>query len=168
MGQYQHLTYRVITMVRGSVVSMVYKKASTLSVKDADPAASLTLMSADIERIVQGWQTIHDIWGNTLEIALAIFLLERELGVSCVVPVGVSLGKLELYLAPSLLLSVYTLGFKLALLFICVFNLSDNLLFTKWRSSDLSSRFLLLFRDRPCGLRLSRDVSQQQGRCLLQ
>ncbi|PLB43887.1 ABC multidrug transporter [Aspergillus steynii IBT 23096] len=91
MGQYQHLTYRVITMVRGGVVSMVYKKASTLSVKDADPAASLTLMSADIERIVQGWQTIHDIWGNTLEIALAIFLLERELGISCVVPVGVSL-----------------------------------------------------------------------------
>lgn len=77
---------------------MVYKKAGTLSVKDADPAASLTLMSADIERIVQGWQTIHDIWGNTLEIALAIFLLERELGVSCVVPVGVSLGKHELYL----------------------------------------------------------------------
>ncbi|KAI9041611.1 putative ABC multidrug transporter [Aspergillus affinis] len=91
MGQYQHLTYRVITMVRGGVVSMVYKKAGTLSVKDADPAASLTLMSADIERIVQGWQTIHDIWGNTLEIALAIFLLERELGVSCVVPVAVSL-----------------------------------------------------------------------------
>ncbi|KAH8425873.1 putative ABC multidrug transporter [Aspergillus melleus] len=91
MGQYQHLTYRVITMVRGGVVSMVYKKSGTLSVKDADPAASLTLMSADIERIVQGWQTIHDIWGNTLEIALAIFLLERELGVSCVVPVAVSL-----------------------------------------------------------------------------
>lgn len=94
MGQYQHMTYRTITMVRGGVVSMIYNKASRLGIKDADPAASVTLMSADIERIVQGWQTIHDIWGNAAEIALAIYLLERELGVACVVPVGVALGKI--------------------------------------------------------------------------
>lgn len=92
MGQYQHLTYRSITMVRGALVSMIYKKACSLSTKDADPAASVTLMSADIERIVQGWQTMHDIWGNALEIALAIYLLERQLGVACVVPVAVAVG----------------------------------------------------------------------------
>ncbi|GKZ84939.1 hypothetical protein AnigIFM56816_010499 [Aspergillus niger] len=91
MGQYQHLTYRSITMVRGAVVSMIYEKACTLSTKDADPASSVTLMSADIERIVQGWQTMHDIWGNALEIGLAIYLLERQLGLSCVVPVGVAI-----------------------------------------------------------------------------
>ncbi|KAB8271856.1 P-loop containing nucleoside triphosphate hydrolase protein [Aspergillus minisclerotigenes] len=90
MGQYQHMTYRAITMVRGAVISMVYRKATTLSVDDADPASSLTLMSADIERIVQGWQTIHDIWGNALEIGLAIFLLEQQLGVAAVVAVGVA------------------------------------------------------------------------------
>ncbi|PWY81946.1 P-loop containing nucleoside triphosphate hydrolase protein [Aspergillus heteromorphus CBS 117.55] len=91
MGQYQHMTYRSITMVRGGVVSMIYEKACTLSTKDADPASSVTLMSADVERIVQGWQTMHDIWGNALEIALAIYLLERQLGVSCVVPVAVAI-----------------------------------------------------------------------------
>ncbi|OJK00394.1 hypothetical protein ASPACDRAFT_52107 [Aspergillus aculeatus ATCC 16872] len=90
MGQYQHLTYRSITMVRGALVSMIYKKACSLSTRDADPAASVTLMSADIERIVQGWQTMHDIWGNALEIALAIYLLKRQLGVACVVPVAVA------------------------------------------------------------------------------
>mgnify|MGYP002718971260 CR=1 FL=1 len=97
MGQYQHLTYRSITMVRGAVVSMIYEKACTLSTKDADPASSVTLMSADIERIVQGWQTMHDIWGNALEIGLAIYLLERQLGLSCVVPVGVAIGKAALF-----------------------------------------------------------------------
>ncbi|KAI9371210.1 P-loop containing nucleoside triphosphate hydrolase protein [Aspergillus egyptiacus] len=90
MGQQQHLTYRAITMMRGAIVSMVYKKACTLNLKDADPAESVTLMSADIERIVQGCQTMHEMWANVAEIALAIFLLERELGVACVVPVGVS------------------------------------------------------------------------------
>lgn len=80
-------------MVRGAIVSMVYKKACTLNLKDADPAESVTLMSADVERIVQGWQTMHEMWANIAEIALAIFLLERELGVACVVPVGVTVGK---------------------------------------------------------------------------
>jgi ATP-binding cassette subfamily C (CFTR/MRP) protein 1 len=50
-------------------------------------------MSADIERIVQGWQTMHDMWANVIEIALAIFLLERQLGVACVIPVIVSVSK---------------------------------------------------------------------------
>ncbi|CBF87872.1 hypothetical protein AN1240.2 [Aspergillus nidulans FGSC A4] len=78
-------------MVRGAIVSMVYRKACTLNLKDADPAESITLMSADIERIVQGWQTMHEMWANVAEIALAVFLLERELGVACVVPVGVTI-----------------------------------------------------------------------------
>lgn len=93
MGQYQHLTYRAITMVRGALISMIYRKSGTLGIKDADPAASITLMSADIERIVQGWQTMNDIWANAVEIGLAIFLLERQLGIACVIPVAVSIGK---------------------------------------------------------------------------
>ncbi|KAJ5490192.1 ABC transporter integral membrane type 1 [Penicillium expansum] len=91
MGQYQHLTYRGITMVRGVLVTMLYKKASCLSLGENDPANSLTLMSADVERITQGWATIHEIWANSVEIALAIYLLKIQLGVSCVVPVCVAL-----------------------------------------------------------------------------
>ncbi|KAJ5546687.1 hypothetical protein N7494_004272 [Penicillium frequentans] len=91
MGQYQHNTYRGITMARGILVTMLYKKASTTTLSNADPANSLTLMSADVERITNGWQTMHEIWANSAEIGLAIWLLERQLGVSCAVPVGVAL-----------------------------------------------------------------------------
>ncbi|KAJ5698548.1 hypothetical protein N7462_000553 [Penicillium macrosclerotiorum] len=91
MGQYQHMTYRGITMARGILVTMLYKKASSLNLNDTDPANSLTLMSADVERITQGWQTMHEIWANSAEIALAIYLLERQLGISCVVPVCVAI-----------------------------------------------------------------------------
>lgn len=93
MGQYQHNTYRGITMVRGILVTMLYKKASITTLSNADPANSLTLMSADVERITNGWQTMHEIWANSVEIGLAIYLLERQLGISCVVPVGVALCK---------------------------------------------------------------------------
>jgi hypothetical protein len=95
MGQYQHLTYRVITMVRGGLISMLYRKMTDLSVRDVDPAASLTLMSADIERIVQGWQSIHEIWASALEIAVAIYLLQIQLGVSCAVPIGIAVGEFD-------------------------------------------------------------------------
>lgn len=89
LSQHQHRTYRAITMLRGGLVSMIYRKATSLSLTDADPANSVTLMSADVERIVQGWSTITDMWANPLEIGLAIFLLQQELGVAVAVNVGV-------------------------------------------------------------------------------
>ncbi|KAL2024878.1 hypothetical protein VTK56DRAFT_3577 [Thermocarpiscus australiensis] len=70
MGQYQHRTYRAITIVRGGLVSLIYRKTGAVSLLDVDPAASMTLMSADMERTVHGWQTR---------------------GVACVVPVAISI-----------------------------------------------------------------------------
>ena len=93
MGQHQHLTYRAITMMRGGLISLLYNKTTDLGVSAVDPAAALTLMSADIERIYTGWQTIHEIWANVLEVGLAIFLLERQLGAAAAIPVAVAFGK---------------------------------------------------------------------------
>ncbi|KAF2267153.1 hypothetical protein CC78DRAFT_566318 [Lojkania enalia] len=90
-GQWQHLTYRAITMMRGGIISMLYNKATDINLTDVDAASSLTLMSADIERIVMGMQTAHEIWANIIEVALAIFLLERQLEVACVIPIGVAI-----------------------------------------------------------------------------
>ena len=80
-------------MARGGLISMLYNKTADLSITSVDPANSLTLMSADIERITTGWQTMHEIWANLIEVALAIWLLQRQLGVACVIPIAVSLGK---------------------------------------------------------------------------
>ncbi|KAF2119372.1 P-loop containing nucleoside triphosphate hydrolase protein [Lophiotrema nucula] len=91
MGQYQHLTYRFITMMRGGMISMLYNKATEINLADVDTASSLTLMSADIERIVTGMQTAHEIWSNAVEVGLAIFLLQRQLGAACAVPIGVAI-----------------------------------------------------------------------------
>jgi hypothetical protein len=101
MGQYQHRTYRTITMVRGGLVSIIYRKTAKVSLKDLDPATSMTVMSADIERIIQGWQSMHEIWACIIEVGIAIYLLERQLGVACVVPVVVSIGKTPVHLSVS-------------------------------------------------------------------
>lgn len=71
---------------------MLYDKATDVTLTDVDPASSLTLMSADIERIVTGMQTAHELWSNMLEVAIAIFLLQRELGAACAIPIGVAIG----------------------------------------------------------------------------
>ena len=91
MGQSQHLTYRVIAMARGSLISMLYSKTADLSITAADPASSMILMSADIERITTGWQTMHELWANIIEVGLAIYLLERQLGPACAVPIAVAI-----------------------------------------------------------------------------
>jgi ATP-binding cassette subfamily C (CFTR/MRP) protein 1 len=71
---------------------MLYNKATDVTLTEVDTASSLTLMSADIERIVTGMQTAHELWSNILEVAIAIFLLQRELGAACAIPIGVAIG----------------------------------------------------------------------------
>jgi hypothetical protein len=48
-------------MMRGGLISMLYGKATEVRLKDVDTASSLTLMSADIERIVTGMETGHEV-----------------------------------------------------------------------------------------------------------
>lgn len=48
-------------MMRGSLISLLYGKATDVALKDVDTASSMTLMSADIERIVTGMETGHEV-----------------------------------------------------------------------------------------------------------
>jgi hypothetical protein len=48
-------------MMRGGLISMLYGKATEVRLTDVDTASSLTLMSADIERIVTGMETGHEV-----------------------------------------------------------------------------------------------------------
>jgi hypothetical protein len=43
---------------------MLYGKATEVGLTDVDTASSLTLMSADIERIVTGMETGHEVSEN--------------------------------------------------------------------------------------------------------
>ncbi len=69
---------------------MLYTKTAELEVSAVDPSTSVILMSADIERITTGWEKVHELWANIIEIGLAIYLLQRQLGVACTIPVGVA------------------------------------------------------------------------------
>lgn len=46
-GAYYHMSYRFVTVVRGSLVSMIYAKTVDLSVISLGESAAITLMSND-------------------------------------------------------------------------------------------------------------------------
>ena len=91
-GQYEYRVYRASVMMRGSLISCIYSKTLRLLESDAQEASALTLMNADIEVITQGVTQLHETWSSCLEVGLAIWLLERQVGAACAVPVGLTIG----------------------------------------------------------------------------
>ncbi|EGP90793.1 putative ABC transporter [Zymoseptoria tritici IPO323] len=89
-ASYQRELHRLITKVRGIMVTIVYVKVLKLdSASLADGAAS-TLITTDVERICSSLKEVDDLFATPIEIAVAIYLLERQIGVSCIAPVAVS------------------------------------------------------------------------------
>lgn len=64
---------------------------------------AITLIGTDVERISTSLRDIHEIWASPIDIGLALWLLERQLAVSCIMPVILSLG---MYLQYSTLLAL--------------------------------------------------------------
>lgn len=79
-------------MVRGSLVSAIYRKTIQINTTSHEVLAAVTLMSTDIERITYGIKWVHEVWSDAAEIGVATWLLQRELGAVCIAPVIVSVG----------------------------------------------------------------------------
>ncbi|TGO55432.1 hypothetical protein BCON_0092g00150 [Botryotinia convoluta] len=86
---FRHHIYRNVTMIQGSLVSLIYTKS--LSIKDQidDPSSALTLMSTDVDRICQSVVMLHDLWSRPLELILGIVLLAFQIGWACTMPLAV-------------------------------------------------------------------------------
>lgn len=83
---YWYLQERAMYMARGLLAGAVYRKTLKAKLSAADDSAALTLMSADVERIIQGLLNIHELWANIIEVALASWLLSGQIGASFVAP----------------------------------------------------------------------------------
>jgi ATP-binding cassette, subfamily C (CFTR/MRP), member 1 len=52
-------------------------------------------MSTDVERICDTWLDIHDLWGSTIEAAIALWLLQRQLGIAFISPAFIACGEVS-------------------------------------------------------------------------
>ncbi|OLN95500.1 Multidrug resistance-associated protein 1-like protein 4 [Colletotrichum chlorophyti] len=71
--------------VRSALVSIIHE--TTIKTANTSAADSMTLMSTDIERIRMGLLNLHEIWANALEVAVASWLLQRQLGIAFLAPI---------------------------------------------------------------------------------
>ncbi|KAJ5702452.1 ATP-binding cassette transporter [Penicillium malachiteum] len=56
-------------------------------------SAAITHMGTDTERIVSNLRnSIHEIWATVIEVGVAVWLLEKQINVSCVVPAVIAIG----------------------------------------------------------------------------
>ncbi len=80
---------RCITMARGAIVALIYD--TSLRIEDGvyDHAAAVTLMGTDTVRITASFSQAFYIVFGSIEVALGIFLLARQLGWVCIMPVVV-------------------------------------------------------------------------------
>lgn len=91
-GFYWYFQYRFLTMVRGCLVSAISWRTARLNFLAAsDPKAAVTLMSTDVERITDGLRPLHDFWASIIQIGFSLYLLERQMGVACVVPIVIAI-----------------------------------------------------------------------------
>jgi hypothetical protein len=83
-----------MAMIRGALIAVIYEKMLSLKSGNASESAAMTLMGTDVERIVETWYLlVVEIWASLIQLVIAIFLLERQLGAVCIAPVIVALGK---------------------------------------------------------------------------
>ena len=90
--QHEYIMYRAATMMRGCLIPIIYQKTLILETSEVSPAAALTLVSTDIETIKDGIVHLQELWASPTELALAIYLLKRQLGTASAVPTVFAIG----------------------------------------------------------------------------
>ncbi|KAJ6139789.1 ABC transporter integral membrane type 1 [Penicillium samsonianum] len=113
---YRHRFSRVSTLFRGTMISLIHDRTLTLQADLFAESAALTLMSTgefevyfrlsenmkekarfnnwfqkDIDGIVEHLENFNDVWARTIEVAVGTWLLERQVGATCVVPLILTL-----------------------------------------------------------------------------
>jgi len=83
---------RLQTMFRGGMVSIIHNRSLTLQDGMYDESAAVTLMSNDTDSITNTMNMVYEIWAMMLELLLGVFLLARQLGWACVMPLVFVLG----------------------------------------------------------------------------
>ncbi|KAE8348413.1 ABC transporter-like protein [Aspergillus coremiiformis] len=90
-AMYKHKTFRMITMIRGGLISLLYDKTLKLNIEKFTDSAAMTLMTTDIDSIATNWTNIHEIWASPIDVGIGVYLLQQKLGIACVAPVALAL-----------------------------------------------------------------------------
>ncbi|SPO04398.1 related to ABC multidrug transporter [Cephalotrichum gorgonifer] len=83
---YWYRTYRFITKLRAALISLTFYQTTRSRKVDLGEITAITLMGTDVERIVTGFRHIHELWAAPIDMAIAVYLLQRQVFIACIVP----------------------------------------------------------------------------------
>ncbi|KAK8102128.1 ABC transporter [Apiospora sp. TS-2023a] len=87
----QHLTFRMLTMVRGALVGIIYQHSLGLPVSGSNGGEELvSLMNTDIERILQTLQWVLNVFPNVVQVGIGLYILYSRMGPVFVAPILVA------------------------------------------------------------------------------
>lgn len=85
---------RTSAKLRGGLFALIYQKSLRLDISSpsVSPMAGITLIGTDVETVIGGMNMIHELWASMTEIAIATWLIYRELGPACAMPIALAAG----------------------------------------------------------------------------
>ncbi|KAL4815395.1 ABC transporter [Aspergillus spinulosporus] len=83
---YGYQNSRFVIRLRGGLISLIHKQTMYARAVNLGKTTAITLMGTDVERIVSGFRSVHELWASLSEVGIAVYLLERQVGVACLVP----------------------------------------------------------------------------------
>lgn len=84
----QQRTFQLITSMRAGLIDSIYRHTLQICSTSLQEAEAVTLMSADVERIMTAFRGLHELWASPIEIGLVLWLLNNELGLGVLGPAG--------------------------------------------------------------------------------
>lgn len=67
-------------MLRGTLIGLLHSHTLQARGNDEDDGKVVSLMSNDISNIENSGETLHETWGQFLEVVVGMILLAREVG----------------------------------------------------------------------------------------
>lgn len=89
---YYRQASRLATVVRSGLIAMISEQTLRLKSAQLQAGNAVTLMGTDTERIVVSVRTVHELWASLASVGVAIWLLEIQVYVACVVPAVMAVG----------------------------------------------------------------------------
>ncbi|CAG8303457.1 unnamed protein product [Penicillium salamii] len=89
---YEHLGYRATTMLRGGLMALVFQHMMSLPLASTDESSAMALLGSDIEMLAEYFfSVVCETWANVLQLALATWLLQTQVGAVCIAPILVAI-----------------------------------------------------------------------------
>ncbi|KAJ3960647.1 hypothetical protein N0V92_002724, partial [Colletotrichum tropicale] len=88
---YWYYQERFQSLLRAYLISAIYRKTAEIQYVGDGDSAAVTLMGADVERIYTGLRLMHEVWANAIQIVLASWPLQRQLGLAFLAPLVIVL-----------------------------------------------------------------------------